>query len=119
MEEKEEEFEHAPNGIIGLETEVGLALTELVHKKIINLEKLIEKMSINPRKILNIPIPKFEPGQTANFTILDIDEIWTVDLTKSKSKSKNSPFDKRLLTGKAVAVLNKQMMFYQDKYFKF
>ena len=118
LEEKEEEFEHAPNGIIGLETEVGLALTELVHKKIINLEKLIEKMSINPRKILNIPIPKFETGQTANFTILDIDEIWTVDLTKSKSKSKNSPFDKRLLTGKAVAVLNKQMMFYQDKYFK-
>jgi len=118
LEEKEEEFEHAPNGITGLETEVGLALTELVHKKIISLEKLIEKMAINPRKILNIPIPKFELGQPANFTILDIDEIWTVDLTKSKSKSKNSPFDKRLLTGKAVAVINKGKMFYQDKFIK-
>jgi dihydroorotase len=117
-EEKEAEFEHAPNGIIGLETEVGLALTELFHKKILNLEKLIEKMAINPRKILNIPVPKFEAGQPANFTILDLDEIWTVDLAKSKSKSKNSPFDKRLLTGKAVAVLNKRMMYYKEKNIK-
>jgi dihydroorotase len=116
IEEKEAEFEHAPNGITGLETQVGLALTELFHKNILNLEKLIEKMAINPRKVLNIPVPKFEAGQIANFTILDIDEIWTVDLTKSKSKSINSPFDKRLLTGKAVAVINKGTMFYQDKY---
>lgn len=116
LEEKEAEFEHAPNGIIGIETQVGLALTELLHKKVLPLEKLIEKMAINPRKILNIPVPKFEAGQNANFTILDIDEIWTVDLSKSKSKSKNSPFDKKLLTGKAVAVINKQKMFYQDKF---
>jgi dihydroorotase len=116
LEEKEAEFEHAPNGIIGLETQVGLALTELLHKNILSLEKLVEKMAINPRKILNIPVPKFEAGQPANFTILDLDEIWTVDLSKSKSKSKNSPFDKRLLTGKAIAVINKRKMFYQDKY---
>ncbi len=115
-EEKEVEFEHAPNGIIGLETQVGLALTELYHKKVLSLEKLIEKMAINPRKILNIPIPKFEIGQPANFTILDTEEIWTVDLSKSKSKSKNSPFDKRLLTGRAVAAINKGKMFYQDKF---
>jgi dihydroorotase len=118
LEEKEAEFEHAPNGIIGLETQVGLALSELLHKKILSLEKLIEKMAINPRKILNIPVPKFEAGQLANFTILDLDEIWTVDLSKSKSKSKNSPFDKKLLTGRAVAVINKGKMFYQDKFIK-
>jgi dihydroorotase len=118
LEEKEAEFEHAPNGIIGLETETGLALSELFHKKVLSLEKLIEKMAINPRKILNIPVPKFEAGQPANFTILDLEEIWTVDMAKSKSKSKNSPFDKRLLTGKAVAVINKGMMFYQDKFIK-
>jgi dihydroorotase len=118
LEEKEAEFEHAPNGIIGLETQVGLALSELLHKKILSLEKLIEKMAINPRKILNIPIPKFEAGQPANFTILDLDEIWTVDLSKSKSKSKNSPFDKKLFTGRAVAVINKGKMFYQDKFIK-
>jgi dihydroorotase len=117
-EEKEAEFELAPNGIIGLETEIGLALTELYHKNILSLENLVEKMSINPRKILNIPIPKFEIGEFANFTILDLNDIWTVDLSKSKSKSKNSPFDKKLLTGKPVAVINKGQMFYKDKFMK-
>jgi len=116
LEEKEAEFEHAPNGIIGLETLIGLALTELYHKKILTLEEIIEKISINPRKILNLPIPNFSEGAEANFTILDLNEIWTVDLNRSKSKSKNSPFDKRLLTGKAVAVINKKRMFYQDKF---
>ena len=116
-EEKEAEFEHAPNGITGLETQVGLALTELYHKKIITLGQLIEKMSINPREILNLPVPNFEVGQIANFTILDLNEIFTFDVNRSKSKSKNSPFDKRLLTGKALGVINKSKMFYQDEFF--
>ncbi|MHB8578903.1 MAG: dihydroorotase [Ignavibacteriaceae bacterium] len=115
-EEKEAEFEHAPNGITGLETQVGLALTELYHKKIITLGQLIEKMSINPRKILNLPVPNFEVGQIANFTIIDLNEIFTFDINRSKSKSKNSPFDKRLLTGKALGVINKSKMFYQDEF---
>ncbi len=115
-EEKEAEFEHAPNGITGLETQVGLALTELYHKKIITLGQLIEKLSINPRKILNLPVPNFEVGQIANFTILDLTEIFTFDINRSKSKSKNSPFDKRLLTGKALGVINKSKMFYQDEF---
>ena len=50
IEEKESEFDYAPNGIIGLETEVGLALTELYHKKVLTLTQLIEKFAINPRK---------------------------------------------------------------------
>jgi dihydroorotase len=116
LEEKEAEFEKAPNGIIGLETEIGLAFTELYHKKILTLEELIEKLSINPRKILNLPMPDFSEGAMANFTILDLNEIWTVDLNRSKSKSKNSPFDKKLLTGRSVAVINKKKMFYQDKF---
>jgi dihydroorotase len=116
LEEKEAEFEHAPNGIIGLETQIGLALSELFHKKILTIEELIEKMSINPRKILNLPIPIFAEGAEANFTILDLNEIWTVDLSRSKSKSKNSPFDKRLLTGRSVAVINRKKMFYQEKF---
>lgn len=115
-EEKEAEFEHAPNGITGLETQVGLALTELYHKKVISLEQLIEKMAINPRKILNLPVPSIEAGQIANFTILDLNEIFTFDISKSKSKSKNSPFDKRLLTGRAIGVINNSKMFYQDEF---
>ena len=115
-EEKEVEFEFAPNGIIGLETEIGVALTDLYHKKVLTLEQLIEKMSINPRKILNIPVPKIQVGENANFTILDTDEVWTVDLNKFKSKSRNSPFNKRLLTGRAVGVINKNNMYFDGQF---
>ncbi len=113
-EEKEAEFEFAPNGILGLETQVGLALSELVAKKVLTLEQLVEKMSVNPRKILNIPVPKFEEGETANITILDPDAVWTVNIKKFKSKSHNSPFDKRLMTGKAVGVINKGKIYLAD-----
>jgi dihydroorotase len=116
IEEKEEEFQYAPNGILGLETEIGLTFSELFHKKILDLNDIVEKLSINPRRILNIPVPKFEVGQAANFTILDPDVVWTVDINKFKSKSKNSPFDKKLLTGKSVAVINNRKMFYKDEF---
>lgn len=118
IEEKEYEFIYAPNGIIGLETQLGLSLSELVHKNHLTVEQLVEKLAINPRKILNIPVPKFEVGETADFTIIDTNMIWTVDVSKFKSKSKNSPFDKRLLTGKSIAVINKGRMFYNNEFFE-
>ena len=79
LEEKEMEFEYAPNGIIGLETQIGLALTELYHKKVLSLEQMVEKLSINPRKILNIPIPNLN-REKLNLTIFDVDDVWTVDM---------------------------------------
>ena len=115
IEEKETEFQYAPNGIVGLETEVGLSLSELYHKKNLTLEQVIQKLSINPRKICNIPVPKFEVGESANFTILDLNLVWTVDIKEFKSKSKNSPFDKRLLTGKSVGVINKGKLFFNNE----
>lgn len=115
IEEKEMEFIYAPNGILGLETQIGLAISELVKKKHLTLEQLVEKFAINPRKILNLPVPKIQVGEVANFTIFDPEQIWTVDITKFKSKAKNAPYDKRLLTGKAVAVINKKKMFIDDK----
>jgi len=118
IEEKEVEFQYAPNGIVGLETSIGLALSELVHKRHLTIAQIVEKMSVNPRKILNIPVPKLAEGEQANFTIFDPDQIWTVDITAFKSRSKNSPFDKRLLTGKSVAVINKGQMFYENKFIK-
>jgi dihydroorotase len=113
-EEKEAEFEFAPNGILGLETEVGLTISELYSKKILSLEQVIEKMAINPRKILNIPVPKFEVGEMANLTILDLETIWTVNINKFKSKSHNSPFDKKLMTGKALGVINNGKMYLSE-----
>ncbi len=76
---------------------------------------MIEKLAINPRKILNLPVPKFEDGETANFTLIDPDEIWTVDISKFKSKSVNSPFDKKFLTGKAAGVINNKQMVYKGE----
>ena len=116
IEEKEKEFQFAPNGIIGLETVVGLTLSELYHKKILELKDIVEKLSINPRKILKIPVPQFSVGEVANFTILDLDSVWTVDVSKFKSKSRNSPFDKRLLNGKSIGVINNKQMFIDEKF---
>lgn len=115
-EEKELEFEYAPNGILGLETQIGIAFTELYHKKHLTIEQLIEKFSINPRKILNIKVPKIEVGELANLTIFDPNEVWTVEVNKFKSISKNSPFDKKLLSGRAKAAINNKQIFIGDKF---
>lgn len=114
-EEKEVEFIYAPNGIIGLETAAGLAFSELLHKKILDINQIILKMAINPRKILNLPVPTFKIGEKANFTIFDTDLIWTVEVNKFKSKSKNSPFNKKLLTGKAIGVINNNQFYFNGK----
>lgn len=116
LEEKELEFEYAPNGIVGLETEVGLTFTELYHKKVLSLENIIEKLSINPRKILNLPIPLIKEGEKANLSIIDKDIVWTVDKSRFLSKSNNTPFDKKLLTGKALGVINNCKMFFEGKF---
>ncbi|MBN2572624.1 MAG: dihydroorotase [Ignavibacteriales bacterium] len=116
IEEKEYEFIYAPNGIIGLETTLGLTLTELYHKKHLNIVQIIEKLSINPRKILKIPTPQIKEGEKANLTIFDPNSIWTVDISKFKSKCKNSPFNNKLLTGKMLAVINKNKMLFEDKF---
>ncbi|MCB0730785.1 MAG: dihydroorotase [Ignavibacteriae bacterium] len=118
IEEKEAEFIYAPNGILGLETQLGISISELVHKNQLTINQLIEKLSINPRKILRIPIPQIKVGEMANLTIIDLNEVWTVDIKKFKSKSKNSPFDKKLLTGKSVAVINKCQMFKDGEFTK-
>ena len=114
-EEKEMEFIYSPNGIVGLETQVGITFSELYHKKHLSLEQIVEKLAVNPRKILNLPVPKIEEGAKANLTVLDPEHIWTVDIKKFKSRSKNSPFDKRLLTGKALATINNGKMFVDDE----
>jgi dihydroorotase len=116
LEEKELEFDYAPNGIVGLETSVGLAMTELLHKKVLSIEEIIFKYSINPRKVINLSIPLFKVGEKAEFTILDLDEIWTVNKEKFVSKSKNTPFDKRLLTGRAVGIFNDGKMFLNGEF---
>jgi dihydroorotase len=106
IDEKEVEFAQAPFGIVGLETAIGLSITELVHQKYLTLIQLIEKFSVNPRRILSLPTINIQEGELANLTLLDPNIKWTVDIQLFKSKSKNSPFHGRSLKGKAIGIIN-------------
>jgi dihydroorotase len=105
-DEKQVEFAHAPFGIVGLETAIGLTVTELLEPGVISLSRMVELMSVNPRKILHLPPIEVKKGAMANLTILDIDTEWTVDAGSFRSKSKNSPFHGFKLRGKAVGIVN-------------
>jgi dihydroorotase len=106
VHEKEVEFVYAPFGIIGLETAFGLSITELLLDGWLTLPQLIEKLSTNPRRILGLPEIRIEEGQPANFSLLDLAAQWTVDVNSFKSKSRNSPFNGRVLTGKPLGIFN-------------
>ncbi|MCX7879479.1 MAG: dihydroorotase [Ignavibacteria bacterium] len=109
--EKDVEFEKAPNGAIGLETALGVTLTYLFHQGFLALSQIVEKMSINPRKILNLPLIYFKVGEKANMTIFSLNEEWVVDKQYFKSKSKNTPFEGFKLKGKPKYVINNQKFF--------
>ncbi len=116
IEEKEMEFIYAPNGIIGLETQLGITLSELYHTKKLTIEQIVEKLSINPRKVLNLEVPQISVGEVANFTIIDTEIEWEVDIKSFKSRSINSPFGGRKLKGKSLAVINSSQMFVDGKF---
>jgi len=94
------------SGIIGLETSLGLSLTYLYHAGHLNLNQIVEKMSVNPRKILNLESIEFKVGERANLTIFNPDIEWTVNKQLFKSKSQNTPFDKLVLKGKPIFSIN-------------
>jgi len=106
FDEKQVEYQNAPFGIVGLETAIGLTVTELVEKGILTLYQMVEKMSVNPRRILGLPPAAVTAGARANLTVFDPKAAWTVDVAKFRSKSKNSPFHGYRLTGKPVGVVN-------------
>jgi len=104
--EKEYEYDNAPFGIVGFETAVGLAFTELVHNRVLSSSQLIEKFSCNPAKILGFETKgTLKIGADADITIIDENKEWTVDINKFLSKSKNSPYHNRKLKGKAIATI--------------
>jgi dihydroorotase len=105
------EFDRAPFGITGLETAVGLALTKLQ----LPIARLIELLSINPQKIMKVKSWGLFEGSPADLTILDLKRNWTFDVSKSRSRSRNSPFHGWQLTGKAVATVVGGKLVYQDR----
>ena len=104
--EKEVEFDLAPFGILGLETELGLFLDILVHeRKAISLARLIELFTSNPAKLLGLDRGTLGVGAIADVTLINPDLEWTVDKEQSFSRSRNTPFHSREIKGRAVRTL--------------
>lgn len=112
IEEKEWEYIYAPFGMIGLETSVGLTLSMLYHKKVLSIEEIVYKMSINPRRIFKLKKAIIKPGELANLTFLNLDEEWIVDKYSFKSKSINTPFHNWKLKGRSVGVINNSKIYF-------
>lgn len=100
-DEKEQAFEDAPFGIVGLETALGLAITELVDTGLLDLPTLIERMSCAPARALNLPGGTLAAGAPADLTLFDPQQEWTVDPSRFLSMSRNTPFRGRALRGRA------------------
>ncbi len=94
------EFQDAANGIIGLETSLGLSVKYLVNTGVITMSELIQKMSLNPANILGLNKGSLSVGTSADVIIFDKDKEYTVDVSKFQSKSKNSPYDGYVLCAK-------------------
>jgi dihydroorotase len=103
--EKEVEFDYAPFGITGLETELALSLMQLVHTKRLPLADLIAKFTVNPARLLNLSKGTLSPGADADVTVMDAAREWVFRREESASKSKNSPFFGWPLKGRAVATM--------------
>ena len=104
--EKEVEFDAAPFGIIGLETELGLFLDLLVHKKrAITINRLVEMYTVEPAKLLKIEAGTLCPGGCGDVTIIDLNLDWKVNTSEFESLSRNTPFDGWKLKGRAVRTI--------------
>lgn len=103
--EKMLEFDHAPNGIIGLETAVSLTLDRLVHRGVISLSRMVELLSINPARIFKLDRGTLKAGAVADVTIFDPKREIKVDAPKFQSKSRNTPFDGWELKGAPMAAI--------------
>jgi dihydroorotase len=104
--EKEVEFDKAPFGIVGLETELALFIDILVHKrKAISINRLIEMFTVEPAKLLRLDAGTLSIRAIADVTLIDREMEWRVDAKKFQSLSRNTPFDRWTLKGRAVRTI--------------
>lgn len=114
ISDKEVDFEEAPFGIIGLETAFALSL-RLVHRNIIDLKKMVELLSVNPSKIMNLGRGSLKEGSVADLVIFDPKHEWTYDVNKSFSKSRNSPFHGEKFKGAVLKTFVGGKLVYEKK----
>lgn len=104
--EKEVEFDRAPFGILGLETELALFLEILLHRrKVLTLPEILAMLTVNPARLLRLDRGTLSVGAPADITILDPDHAWTYDKSESLSLSRNTPFHGMQLHGRALTTI--------------
>lgn len=105
LEKKIQELDRAPFGIVGLETALGLVVTQLIEPGHLTWPQALEKMTINPARILGLAKGTLAVGADADITIIDPERAWTVDPRRLRSKSANTPFGGWRLRGRAETVI--------------
>ena len=113
-EEKARGLEKAPSGMVGLETSLGITLTQLYHTGEMTLPQIIGKMTINPARILGLDKGRVAAGCDADLTIFDPNEEWVVDASKFASKGRNTPFNGKTLKGKVKYTIASGKVVYED-----
>ena len=103
-EEKQLEFSLAPFGVIGMESMLPIAVSELIGA-VLDWPQLIAKLTCNPARVLGIPHGTLRPGADADVTIIDPDVAWAIDAAQFKSKSRNCPFHARKVRGRAIRTI--------------
>ena len=114
-EEKAKDLEHAPFGIVGLETSVALTVTNLVKKGYLTPMQMAAKMSYNPAKVLGIPKGTLDEGKIADITIIYPDKEYTIDVNTFESKGKNTPFDGYKVSGEVEYTILNGKVVYSNK----
>ena len=109
--DKETTFNYAEFGMIGLESCFGVVNKVLVKENGMSLKSLIEKLTVNPRKIMNLEADLFSVGCKAQITIFDPNEKWVFENKHILSKSSNSPFIGEVLIGRVKYVISKNQFF--------
>ncbi|MDQ6736667.1 MAG: dihydroorotase [Gemmatimonadota bacterium] len=104
-DEKEREFQNAPNGIVGLETALAVVVDSLVVPGHIDFSTLVERMSCGPARLFGLPGGTLRAGSPADITVFDPERRWTVDPGRFLSKGRNTPYAGRTLTGRAVTTI--------------
>jgi len=104
-DEKEAAFADAPNGIVGLETALGVILTRVVGEGVIDLPTMVERMSCQPARVFKLPGGSLAEGGPADVTVFDPAAVWTVDPSAFLSKSRNTPFAGWELTGRPTMTI--------------
>src|SRR5262249_16681101 len=104
-EKKARELDQAPNGIIGLETLLPLCVKALIETNLLSWPQLVEKLTVNPARVLGIDRGTLRPGAVADVTVLDPQARGTIDPAQFRSKSRNSPFAGWEVRGRADTVI--------------